>query len=111
VEFGLADAVGLVDVSVQPFGQQYPEFAHWQHPHEALTSGPSRQLLLDAAGALGRARAPTFVAKGVELERAVTEGDVDAVFPALLTAAGQLLNRNASGGAWAGGCLGSWCVD
>ena len=89
VEFGLADAVGLVDVSVQPFGQQYPEFAHWQHPHEALISGPSRQLLLDAAGALGRARAPTFVAKGVELERAVTEGDVNAVFPALLTAAGQ----------------------
>jgi ATP-dependent helicase/nuclease subunit A len=89
VEFGLADAAGLVDVSVQTFGQQYPEFAHWQHPHEALISGPSRQLLLDAAGALGRARAPTFVAKGVELERAVTEGDVNAVFPALLTAAGH----------------------
>jgi ATP-dependent helicase/nuclease subunit A len=89
VEFALADAAGTIDLSVQSFGQQYPEFADLQQPHEALTSAPGRQLLVDAATALGRASAPTFSAKGVELERALTEGDVDAVFPALLTAEGK----------------------
>ncbi|MEY3460705.1 MAG: hypothetical protein RLZZ03_358 [Pseudomonadota bacterium] len=88
VEFALADAAGTIDRSVQSFGEQYPELAHWQQPHEALTSGPGRQLLVDAATALGRASAPTFSAKGVELERALTDGDVEGVFPALLTAAG-----------------------
>ena len=86
VEFALADAAGTIDRSVQSFGEQYPELAHWQQPHEALTSEPGRQLLVNAATALGRASAPTFSAKGVELERALTDGDVDAVFPALLTA-------------------------
>ena len=89
VEFALADAAGTTDRSVQPFSQQYPEFAHWQQPHEALTSGPDRQMLVDAATALGRASAPTFSAKGVELARALTDGDVDAIFPALLTAEGK----------------------
>ena len=89
VEFGLADAAGLVDVSVQTFSHQYPEFSQWQHPHEALTDALGRQSLMDAAGALSRASAPTFAAKGVELERAVTDGDVDAIFPALLTAGGK----------------------
>jgi ATP-dependent helicase/nuclease subunit A len=89
VEFALADAAGTTDRSVQPFGEQYPELARWQQPHEALTSGPGRQLLVDAATALGRASAPTFSAKGVELERAMTDGDVDAIFPALLTAEGK----------------------
>ena len=89
VEFGLADAAGLVDVSVKPFGNVYPSFAVFEHPDQALTQATSRQLLLDAAMALGRANAPTFAAKGVDLERAVTGGDVDAIFPALLTAGGK----------------------
>jgi ATP-dependent helicase/nuclease subunit A len=89
VEFGLADAAGLVDVSVKPFGSVDPSFAIFEHPDQALTQATSRQLLLDAAMSLGRAKAPTFAAKGVELERAVTGGDVDAIFPALLTAGGK----------------------
>ena len=89
VEFGLADAAGLVDVSVKPFGSVDPSFAIFEHPDQALKQATSRQLLLDAAMSLGRAKAPTFAAKGVELERAVTDGDVDAIFPALLTAGGK----------------------
>jgi ATP-dependent helicase/nuclease subunit A len=88
VEFGLADAAGLVDVSVQTFDQQYPEFAHCQQPDQALTDAPGRQLLNDAATALGRAKAPSFSAMGVELERALTDGNMDVVFKCLLTKEG-----------------------
>ncbi|MGH8805253.1 MAG: UvrD-helicase domain-containing protein, partial [Polaromonas sp.] len=88
-EFTLADEKGVVDASVQPFGVQFPEFAGLAAPEDALTANPSNhQLLLEAAKALGRAGAPTFSAKGVELEQALTEQDVPAVFSALLTEKG-----------------------
>jgi len=89
VEFALADAAGVADSSVQSFGEQYPDFAPWQHPEQALAGSANRQLLTDAAMALGRASAPSFSAKGLELERALSAGDRDAVFAALLTAEGK----------------------
>ena len=36
VEFSLADAAGVADSSVQPFGALYPEFAALEDPHLAL---------------------------------------------------------------------------
>ncbi|MGH6636967.1 MAG: UvrD-helicase domain-containing protein, partial [Polaromonas sp.] len=88
-EFTLADEKGVVDASVQPFGVQFPEFAGLAAPEDALTANPSNhQLLLEAAKALGRASAPTFSAKGVELEQALTAQDVPAVLSALLTEKG-----------------------
>ncbi|MFC6280582.1 MULTISPECIES: UvrD-helicase domain-containing protein [Polaromonas] len=88
-EFALADADGVVDVSVQHFSLQFVEFAGLGHPDEVLLAHPaSRQLLVAAAGALGRASAPTFSAKGVELERALTGGDMAGVLAALLTEKG-----------------------
>ncbi len=90
VEFALADVNGIVAASVRPFAEQFPEFAGMQEPCDALTRVPGvRDELLAAARALGRASAPTFSAKGVELERAVTEGDLDATFGAMLTKAGE----------------------
>ena len=88
-EFTLADEQGVVDASVQRFGVQFPEFAGLDAPEDWLTVNPSnQQTLWDAAKALGRASAPTFSAKGVELEQALTAGDMPAVFSALLTGTG-----------------------
>ncbi|SFC36288.1 ATP-dependent helicase/nuclease subunit A [Polaromonas sp. OV174] len=86
IEFTLADEKGIVDLSVQPFDVQFPEFAGLARPEDSLIAMPAnRQLLLDAAQALGRASAPTFSAKGVELEMAVTAQQLPGVFAALLT--------------------------
>jgi ATP-dependent helicase/nuclease subunit A len=84
-EFTLADEQGVVDASVQPFDAQFPEFAGLDRPEDALDAADNRQLLLDAARALGGASAPTFSAKGVELEQALTAQNLPAVFTALLT--------------------------
>ncbi len=85
-EFVLADAEGVVNSSVQHFSEQFVEFAGLGHPDELLSTNRAvAGLFMDAAGALGRASAPTFSAKGVELEKALTAGDVAGVLAALLT--------------------------
>jgi ATP-dependent helicase/nuclease subunit A len=88
-EFMLADEKGVVDASVLPFDRQFPEFAGLAAPHDFLLTIPAhQQTLWEAAKALGRASAPTFSAKGVELEQALTAQDMAAVFIALLTEKG-----------------------
>ncbi len=88
-EFALADAQGVVDLSVTHFAQQFPEFDGLDLPEDYLSAHPGRQqTLLSAAKALGSASAKTFAAKGVELEMALTAGDLPGVFAALLTATG-----------------------
>ncbi|MDP3310150.1 MAG: UvrD-helicase domain-containing protein, partial [Polaromonas sp.] len=58
-------------------------------PEELLTTNRfHRQTLRDAAVALARASAPTFAAKGVELEKALSAGDMQGAFTALLTEKG-----------------------
>lgn len=90
VEFALADAQGVVDASVESVASQFPEFAGLDHPHALLTThAASRQTLLDAALALGRATQVSFSAKGRELEQAVTESDVPGILAALLTKDGS----------------------
>ena len=85
-EFVLADAEGVVDGSVQHFSVQFAEFAGLSHPDELLSANPAvARLFMNAAGALGRASAVTFSAKGVELEKALTEGNAARVLAALLT--------------------------
>ncbi|MBI5908171.1 MAG: UvrD-helicase domain-containing protein, partial [Burkholderiales bacterium] len=88
-EFALADASGVVDASVQHFTVQFTEFDGLDEPEELLTANDfHRQTLRDAAIALGRASAPTFAAKGMELEQALTAGNLPAAFAALLTEKG-----------------------
>ena len=84
-EFTLADEKGAVDQSVQPFGLQFPEFDGLNAPEDSLAIAANRDLLLAAAKALGRASAPSFSAKGVELELALTTQNLPGVFSALLT--------------------------
>lgn len=87
-EFLLADAVGVVDSSVQHFTVQWPEFAGLAQPEEALRTNAANTLLLAAAKALGRASAATFSAKGIELEAAVTARNAAGVLLSLLTEKG-----------------------
>ena len=88
-EFALADARGIVAQSVLHFADQYPEFAGLQEPQDFLQAQAQRwQTLLDAAKALGQASAPSFSAKGVELEAALSSKDLPAVFDALFTEKG-----------------------
>ncbi|MBX3587674.1 MAG: UvrD-helicase domain-containing protein [Ramlibacter sp.] len=90
VEFALADAQGVVDRSIQPFDGPFPEFAGLATPEEAvLAQGALAAVAWDAARALGRASAPTFAAKGSELEQALTAGDAPAALAALLTQKGE----------------------
>ena len=85
-EFVLADEVGVVDGSVQHFGVQFAEFAGLSQPDDLLNTDPTvARLFMDAAGILGRASAPTYSAKGVELEAALTTGNAAGVLAALLT--------------------------
>ena len=85
-EFALADENGVVDGSVQPFDLQFPEFAGLAAPPDCLAlDSPHHTLLLQAAKALGRASAPTFSAKGGELEQALGQLDMPEIFSALLT--------------------------
>ncbi|RYX98086.1 MAG: DNA helicase UvrD [Comamonadaceae bacterium] len=89
IEFALADDLGVVDTSVAHFCTQFPDMDGLAHPNDYLHGNePCRQLLAQAAVALGRASAPTFSAKGVELEKALAVGDVSAVLSALLTEKG-----------------------
>jgi ATP-dependent helicase/nuclease subunit A len=87
VEFAMADVAGVVAESIRPFGEVFPEFAGAEHPRDLLGEAWVRESLYEASRALGRASAPTFAAKGGELERAVTAGDLDGVLDALLTLA------------------------
>jgi ATP-dependent helicase/nuclease subunit A len=86
VEFVLADAAGAVQNSIRHFAQVYTEFAGLDAPLEMLsTNRDHRQKLRDAALVLGRAPQPSFSAKGVELETALTASNFAAAMAALLT--------------------------
>jgi ATP-dependent helicase/nuclease subunit A len=90
VELSLADAHGVVEASVKPWGEQFPEFAGLAQPCDLLAAANAHtHAFSTAAKALGRASAKTFSAKGQELECAITGRDVDAVFAALLTQKGE----------------------
>ena len=85
IEFGLADALGVPERSVDTAARRFAEFAAWPRPFDALFDDPAqRALLARAAKALGTG-APSFAAKGVELERALTERDEPGLCAALLT--------------------------
>ena len=96
LEFGMADEAGVVDASVPHFSTQFPEFADLQEPQDVLRLRPANfRLMAEAAKLLGRASAPTFAAKGVELEQALgappgqgqpaAGPNLDAALAALLT--------------------------
>ena len=89
-EFVLADAAGVVDAGVQPVSALFPAYADAAQPDDVLFDTPAiRDALRAAARALGRASAPTFSAKGSELEQALTARHAQGVLDALLTQKGE----------------------
>ena len=85
VEFALADAQGVVDISVDPFGKQFAQWKHLSDPLQALQEENIQTLLTQAAKHLGAATQKSFSEAGGKLERAQTQGDSDLMFEALLT--------------------------
>jgi ATP-dependent helicase/nuclease subunit A len=89
VEFGLADEAGLVDTSVARFEEVFADMAGLMTPQAQLHTPVMQESLWAAAKTLGAASAPSFSAKGVELEMALTEGRWPGVLEALLTKDGE----------------------
>ena len=88
VEFGLADAAGVVDASVLPFGTLFHDFAALSHPNDLLAGNAEAEplgTLWAAAKALGQATQRSFADKGTELEQALTGRNAEAALAALLT--------------------------
>jgi ATP-dependent helicase/nuclease subunit A len=85
VEFAMADAAGVVAMSVQRFDEAFPELAGCALPADYVRQANAQTLLWDAARILGGASAKTFSAKGVELETALTGNNFSGVCAALLT--------------------------
>ena len=89
LEFTLADAKGCVEPSVTNMGSRFADFKGFASPEAwLLENASSVEVLQTAARALGRATAPSFSQKGVELEKALALADVDAIIAALLTQKG-----------------------
>ncbi|HBH37288.1 MAG TPA: DNA helicase UvrD, partial [Curvibacter sp.] len=90
VEFMLADALAVIEQSVPPAAEVYPDLPVTDAPLDLLLApGDLRKALEQAARLLGLASQPSFSAKGVELEQALTQGDAPGVLKALLTAEAQ----------------------
>ena len=101
VEFELADGKGLVDSSVPHFAEFFAEFAGCESPEATFLNSDAsndirRQILLAAAKVLGAASQKTFCAKGVELEKAITDNDLRGAIVALLTEKGTPRKFNAA---------------
>ncbi len=89
-EFALADAAGHVDGAVQRFDALYPRMAGVDQPTDwLLARAAGRQMLHDAARDLQALKAPTFAAKGDELDTALRASDWDGVRVALFTDKGE----------------------
>ncbi|MEN9436245.1 MAG: hypothetical protein RIR09_900, partial [Pseudomonadota bacterium] len=88
VEFALADAQGVVDTSVQTFGQQFPDMAGLETPSALLTTPRVHALLQDAARLLGASSLVSCQSGGSDLEQAMTRNDACGVVSALLTKTG-----------------------
>lgn len=87
VEFMLADALAVIERSVPPMAEVFPDLPATDAPLDLLLApGALRKSLEQAARRLGQASQPSFSAKGVELEQALTQGDAPGVLRALLTA-------------------------
>jgi ATP-dependent helicase/nuclease subunit A len=87
VEFALADAVGVVARSIEPFSKRFPEMAHLDDPLHKLVDEISS--LQEAAKLLGAAPQKSFSAKGVELEIALSAQSWKDVPLCLLTKEGE----------------------
>lgn len=89
-ELALADAAGVLEASVPHFAEHFPAMQGLATPSDWLLQREAgRDVLLQAARALGSAKAPSFQAKGSELEQGISNADWNAVWVALFTDKGE----------------------
>lgn len=90
-EFEAADAAGRVLSSVQRFQEQFPRYAKLPDLQSVLGSAPEAALLREAADFISKLSAPSFAAKGRQLQAALAAADLDGVLDVLLVtdASGQ----------------------
>jgi len=88
-EFALADAQGVVAQSVDSFAQQFPDFAAFATPDEALRSDATRTLLQRAASILGQQKGVKCQQAASALELALTTRNDAGIADALLTQKGE----------------------
>ncbi|MBL8387520.1 MAG: UvrD-helicase domain-containing protein [Hydrogenophaga sp.] len=89
VEFALADTDGVTARSVQTVAEAFPEMTDLAEPEALAWTPVMQECLWAAARVLGGASAPSFSAKGVELEKALSEARWQGVCDALLTREGE----------------------
>ncbi len=94
VELALADAAGVLAGSVAMVGAQFPDFDGLDAPAQRVHHADAQDLLWAAARALGAATQNTFVQAAGKLEKALSSGDAEGLFAALLTAAGEARKFN-----------------
>jgi ATP-dependent helicase/nuclease subunit A len=83
VEFELADKAGVVNRSIRPFAEVFPELARLDEPLQTFARDQAK--LLGAAKRLAAATQKTYAAKGVELLDALSKEAWGAVPICLLT--------------------------
>ncbi|MCX8520235.1 MAG: UvrD-helicase domain-containing protein, partial [Rhodoferax sp.] len=88
-EFALADVAGVVDESVKPFAEQFPEFAACSTPEEALFSAAAQQLLADAAQILAEQKKAVCQKAANALEAALSQRNGTDIANALLNKKGE----------------------
>lgn len=89
VEFALADAHGVVDVSVQTLAERFPDYAGLSKPSDRLHRADARKQLQAAASALGASTLVTCTKQATALEMAMTANDSAGIVAALLTQKGE----------------------
>jgi ATP-dependent helicase/nuclease subunit A len=85
VELALADAAGVLAGSVATAAAQFPEFAAWEQPLDCLRAADATGQLWAAAKVLGAATQQICLKAAGKLEKALTGGDTEGLFGALLT--------------------------
>jgi ATP-dependent helicase/nuclease subunit A len=89
VEFGLADAAGVVASSIRPFGQVYPEMVGLGSPLDVFAAGSmQRQQLAEVAAILGRYDGKIPQKAAADIERALTDDQLPDALAALVVQAG-----------------------
>ena len=94
VELAMADAAGVLAGSVATAAAQFPEFAAWEQPLDCLQAAAATEPLWAAAKVLCAATQQTFVKAAGKLEQALTNGDTEGLFGALLTDKGEARKFN-----------------
>jgi uncharacterized protein (TIGR02217 family) len=111
----MTDAVHLASGAGSRNGRWAQSLRRWEVGGAAMRADIAHELIAFSEARQGRKHGFRFRDpldwKSCGPGRAIAATEQPLLTGDGFAAAFQLLRRNASGGAWAGVCLGSWCVD